>query len=167
MTEADLPGQAPPAALPTTRVLIVDNKELGRLRVQDLVRQENGAQVVGEAADGEAAVNAIRTLKPDLVFLDVQMPKKSGLDVVKEIGAEQMPATIFVTAYDRYAIQAFDIAALDYLVKPFDDERFEQAFRRARRSLALEGVDRARAQLMRMLKESELESRAPAPATLC
>jgi two-component system LytT family response regulator len=91
------------------------------------------------------------------------MPKKSGLDVVKEIGAERMPMTIFVTAYDRYALQAFDVAAIDYLVKPFDDERFEQAFRRARRSLALEGVDRARAQLLRMLHESELASRAPAP----
>jgi two-component system LytT family response regulator len=162
MTNADAPEAAPLSALPTIRVLIVDDEELGRLRVHDLVRNENGVQVVGEAADGEAAVSAIRALKPDLVFLDVQMPK-SGLDVVKEIGAEQMPATIFVTAYDRYAIQAFDVAALDYLVKPFDDERFEQAFRRARRSLALEGVDRARAQLMRMLKESELDSRALAP----
>ena len=161
MTNADLSEPAPLSALPSIRVLIVDDEELGRLRVHDLVRHENGVQVVGEAADGEAAVSAILELKPDLVFLDVQMPKKSGFDVVKEIGAEQMPATIFVTAYDRYAIQAFDIAALDYLVKPFDDERFEQAFRRARRSLALDGVDRARAQLMQMLKESELSSRTP------
>ena len=100
-------------------------------------------------------MKAIRELKPDLVFLDVQMPKKSGLDVVKEIGAAQMPMTIFVTAYDRYALEAFDVAALDYLVKPFDDDRFEQAFRRARRSLALEGVDRARAQLLAMLRATE------------
>ena len=69
-----------------------------------------------------------------------------------------MPMTIFVTAYDRYALEAFDVAAIDYLVKPFDDERFEQAFRRARRSLALEGVDRARAQLLAMLRESELRA---------
>jgi two-component system LytT family response regulator len=163
MTNADLPEPARLVGLPPIRVLIVDDEALGRLRVRDLVRNESGVEVIGEAADGEAAVKAIRELKPDLIFLDVQMPKKSGLDVVKEIGAERMPMTIFVTAYDRYALQAFDVAALDYLVKPFDDERFEQAFRRARRSLALEGVDRARAQLIRMLRESELEPRAPAP----
>src|SRR5256885_2400105 len=163
MTNAELPQPAPLSGLPPVRVLIVDDEALGRLRVHDLVRDETGVQVIGEAADGEAAVKAIRELKPDLVFLDVQMPKKSGLDVVKEIGAEHMPMTIFVTAYDRYALAAFDVAALDYLVKPFDDERFEQAFRRARRSLALEGVDRARAQLLRMLRESELGPHDPVP----
>jgi two-component system, LytTR family, response regulator len=160
MTNADFSEPESLSGLPPIRVLIVDDEALGRLRLHDLVRDEKGAEVVGEAADGESAVEAIRRLKPDLVFLDVQMPKKSGLDVVKEIGAERMPMTIFVTAYDRYALQAFDVAALDYLVKPFDDERFEQAFRRARRSLALEGVDRARAQLIRMLQESESGPRA-------
>jgi two-component system LytT family response regulator len=163
MTDADLPEPTPISGLPSIRVLIVDDEALGRLRVHDLVRNESGVEVIGEAADGDAAVKAIRELKPDLIFLDVQMPRKNGLDVVKEIGAERMPMTIFVTAYDRYALEAFDVAALDYLVKPFDDERFEQAFRRARRSLALEGVDRARAQLIRMLRESELGPRAPVP----
>ena len=161
MTNPELPEHAPLSGLPPVRVLIVDDEALGRLRVHDLLRNESGVEVIGEAADGEAAVAAIRDLKPDLVFLDVQMPKKSGLDVVREIGADRMPTTIFVTAYDRYALQAFDVAALDYLVKPFDDERFEQAFRRARRSLALEGVDRARAQLLRLLRESELGPRTP------
>jgi len=161
MTSADSSEPAPISGLPAIRVLIVDDEALGRLRVRDLVRNESGVEVIGEATDGEAAIKAIRELKPDLVFLDVQMPKKSGLDVVKEIGAEQMPMTVFVTAYDRYALAAFDVAAIDYLVKPFDDERFEQAFRRARRSLALEGVDRARAQLIRMLRESELVPRSP------
>jgi two-component system LytT family response regulator len=163
MTDADLPEPTPLSGLPPIRVLIADDEALGRLRVHDLVRNESGVEVIGEAADGDAAVKAIRELKPDLIFLDVQMPRKSGLDVVKEIGAERMPMTIFVTAYDRYALQAFDVAALDYLVKPFDDERFEQAFRRARRSLALEGVDRARAQLIRMLRESEAGPREPVP----
>ncbi|MDB4910072.1 MAG: response regulator receiver [Gemmatimonadetes bacterium] len=163
MTDADLPEPTPLSGLPPIRVLIVDDEALGRLRVRDLVRNESGVEVIGEAADGDAAVKAIRELKPDLIFLDVQMPRKNGLDVVKEIGAERMPMTIFVTAYDRYALQAFDVAALDYLVKPFDDERFEQAFRRARRSLALEGVDRARAQLIRMLRESELGPRPQTP----
>jgi len=147
------------SGLPPIRVLIVDDEALGRLRIHDLLRGEYGVDVAGEAADGDAAVKAIRELKPDLVFLDVQMPKRNGLDVVKEIGPEKMPMTIFVTAFDRYALQAFDIAAVDYLVKPFDDERFEQAFRRARRTLALEGLDLARGQLLAMLRESETDPR--------
>jgi len=138
MIDADTMEPAPLSGLPPIRVLIVDDEALGRLRVHDLLRGENGVEVIGEAADGDAAVKAIRELRPDLVFLDVQMPKMSGLDVVKAIGAEEMPMTIFVTAFDRYALEAFDVAAIDYLVKPFDDERFEQSFRRARRTLALE-----------------------------
>jgi two-component system LytT family response regulator len=141
------------------RVLVVDDEPLGRVRVEDLLRRENGVQIVGTAADGAAAVNAIRTLRPDLVFLDVQMPGKTGLDVVREIGPGAMPATIFVTAYDQYAIQAFDVAAVDYLVKPFDDERFEQAIQRARRLLALEGMGRLHEQLLAVL-----EGGATAPA---
>lgn len=163
MTGADVPMPVSRSGLPPIRVLIVDDEALGRLRVHDLVRDEEGVEIVGEAADGDAAVKAIRELKPDLVFLDVQMPKKSGLDVVKAIGAEHMPMTIFVTAFDRYALEAFDVAALDYLVKPFDDERFEQSFRRVRRRLALEGLDRARSQLLLMLRESELGPRPQLP----
>jgi two-component system LytT family response regulator len=143
-------------------VLIVDDEALGRLRVHDLLRGEQGVTVVGEAADGDAAVKAIREQSPDLVFLDVQMPHKTGLDVVREIGAGKMPMTIFVTAFDSYALEAFDVAALDYLVKPFDDDRFEQAFRRARRVLALEGVERARENLMTMLRESARVAGSPA-----
>jgi two-component system LytT family response regulator len=163
MAAADIPAPAPLSGLPPIRVLIVDDEALGRLRVHDLLREHRDVEIVGEAADGAAAVKAIGELKPDLVFLDVQMPKKSGLDVVKEIGAERMPMTIFVTAYDRYALEAFDVAAIDYLVKPFDDERFEQAFRRARHTLALEGVDRARGLLLALLLESETGPRPPVP----
>src|SRR5262245_52563120 len=91
-------------------------------------------------------------LKPDLVFLDIQMPGKTGLDVIREIGSHEMPATVFVTAYDQYALKAFDMAAIDYLVKPFDDERFEQAFARARRLIELEEVDRLSEQLLAVLQ---------------
>src|SRR3954467_12421664 len=110
------------------RVLIVDDEPLARQRVEDLLDAEEAVQIVASVDNGTAAVDAVRSLHPDLVFLDVQMPGKTGIDVVREIGADHMPPTIFVTAYDRYALQAFDLAAVDYLVKPFDDERFERAF---------------------------------------
>jgi two-component system LytT family response regulator len=144
------------------RVLVVDDEPLARLRVEDLLRHEPAVEVVGTASDGIEAVAAVRALRPDLVFLDVQMPEKTGLEVVRELGAE-MPATIFVTAYDQFALQAFDVAAVDYLVKPFDDERFEEAFRRARRRLALEGVDRLRAELLAVLQGAGPTSTPAAP----
>ena len=142
------------------RVLIVDDEPLARVRLEDLLKHEPDVEVVGTAENGVEAVDAIRRLAPDLVFLDVQMPGKTGIEVVREVGAERMPATIFVTAFDQYALQAFDVAAVDYLVKPFDDERFEEAFRRARRRLALEGMDRLRAQLLSVLQGAP-PSRAP------
>ena len=134
------------------RVLIVDDEPLARQRLEDLLQHEDGVEIVGSADNGDAAVEAIRDWKPDLLFLDVQMPGKTGLDVVREIGADAMPATIFVTAYDQYALKAFELAAVDYVVKPFDDERFEQAFRRARRMIELEEVGRLRSQLLAVLQ---------------
>ncbi len=122
---------------PNLRVLIVDDEALGRQRLEDLLRHEAGVEIAGFADNGDAAIEAIRSLKPDLVFLDVQMPRRTGLEVVRDIGPENMPPTIFVTAYDRYALDAFEVAAVDYLVKPFDDERFEQAFQRARKMIGL------------------------------
>lgn len=133
------------------RVLIVDDELLGRQRVEDLVRSQAGAEIVGVAGSGPAAVEAIRELDPDLVFLDVQMPGMTGIEVLAEIGAEAMPATIFVTAYDHYALKAFEVAAIDYLVKPFDDERFEQAFERARETIQLREVRRASRKLLGLL----------------
>jgi two-component system LytT family response regulator len=146
------------------RILVVDDEPLARQRVEDLLAHEEGAQVVGTAASGAAAIEAIRTLRPDLVFLDVQMPGKTGLDVVREIGAESMPPTIFVTAYDQYAVQAFDLAAVDYLVKPYDDERFEQAFRRARRKIAYEEIGDLRERLLAVLDGARpAQAQPPAP----
>jgi two-component system LytT family response regulator len=133
------------------RVLIVDDEPLARQRIEDLLAREGNVEIVGTADNGVAAIDAIRTLKPDLLFLDVQMPGKTGLEVARAIGLESMPATIFVTAYDQHALQAFDLAALDYLVKPFDDERFEQAFRRARRLVELEETGRLHERLRTLL----------------
>lgn len=150
----------PRSERPLFRVLIVDDEPLARQRIQDLLSEQPGVEVVGTANGGDTAIAAIRELKPDLVFLDVQMAGKSGLDVARAVGPETMPATIFVTAYDEYASQAFDVAAIDYLVKPFDDERFEQAFARARRMVELQDFALMREQLMRVL---EGENRIVAP----
>lgn len=117
------------------RVLIVDDEILARQRIEDLLAKEENVVVAGTASDGASAIEAIRELRPDLVFIDIQMPGRSGVEVVNELGAE-MPATVFVTAYDQHAVKAFELEAVDYLVKPFDDERFEQAFRRARKRAA-------------------------------
>ena len=134
------------------RVLVVDDEPLNRVRLEDLLRRESGVAEIMSASDGFEAVTAIRAERPNLVFLDVQMPGKTGLDVVREIGADAMPATIFVTAYDQYAVEAFNVAAVDYLVKPFDDERFEEAFRRARKTLAAQDMGRLREQLLTILQ---------------
>ena len=119
------------------RVVIADDEPLARRRIEDLLAKEPDMEIAAEATSGEEAVEAIRTQHPDLLFLDVQMTGMTGLQVAEEIGAESMPVTIFVTAYDQYALQAFDVAAVDYLVKPFDDDRFAEALRRARRSASL------------------------------
>jgi len=137
------------------RILVVDDELLARQRILDLLAHEAGVEVVGTAENGTAAIEAIRAKRPDLVFLDVQMPGKTGLDVVREIGAESMPATIFVTAFDQYALRAFELAALDYLVKPFDDERFEQAFRRARQMIELREMGKLREQLLAVLQHGD------------
>jgi two-component system LytT family response regulator len=99
-----------------TRVLIVDDEPLARERLRMLLADEPGMVVAGEAADGGSATDAIRALGPDLVFLDVQMPGSSGFDVIQQVGADKMPFVVFVTAYDRYALRAFDVHALDYLL---------------------------------------------------
>ncbi len=139
---------------PPLRVLIVDDEPLGRRRVAGLLRKERGVEIVGMIGDGVSAVEAIRALAPDLVFLDVQMPGMSGLEVVRTIGPADMPTTVFVTAYDKHALAAFDLAAIDYLVKPFDDERFEEAFQRARRVARLEEAGRLHDKLLAVLQET-------------
>ena len=117
------------------RVLVADDEAPARQRVIDLLRRDAGVSEIDEAADGEAAVEAIQKQNPDLVFLDVQMPELDGLGVVDAIGAAEMPLTVFVTAYDQHAIRAFEANALDYLLKPFSDERFEATMTRVKARL--------------------------------
>lgn len=114
------------------RALIVDDEPVARDGIRALLKRDAEIEIVGDCADGREAVEAIESLSPDLVFLDVQMPEADGFDVIERIGAENMPVVVFVTAYDQYALRAFDVAAIDYLLKPFDDERFALAVNRAK-----------------------------------
>jgi two-component system, LytTR family, response regulator len=117
------------------RTLIVDDEPLGRERIRTLLSDDAEIEVVGECSDGKQAVAAIERTRPDLVYLDVQMPEMDGFAVLDAITGERMPAIIFVTAYDRYAVQAFEVHALDYLLKSFDRERFQAALRRAKEQI--------------------------------
>lgn len=117
------------------RILVVDDELLARDHVRLLLQQETDVEVVGECRDGDEAVSAIQQHSPDLVFLDVQMPGCDGFDVIRKVGLDRMPIVVFVTAYDEYALQAFDVHALDYLLKPFGRDRFQQTLRRAREAL--------------------------------
>ncbi len=117
-------------------VLIVDDEPMARKRLQRLLRPESDVRLLPPCADGRSAVVAIRGQRPDLVFLDVQMPEMNGFEVLADVGVKQMPAVIFVTAHDKFALQAFEAQALDYLLKPFGAERVHTALERARRFLA-------------------------------
>jgi two-component system, LytTR family, response regulator len=119
------------------RALVVDDEPLARKRVVSLLKDD--IAVAGEASHGAEAVDMIAEFKPDLVFLDIQMPEMSGFDVIAAVGVDDMPATVFITAFDAYAVQAFEVQALDYLLKPFDDERFAKVLSRARQRLSQSG----------------------------
>jgi two-component system LytT family response regulator len=119
----------------TIRALIADDEPLARERMRSLISGQPDVEVVAEASDGMEAVDAILTHSPDLVFLDVNMPKLDGFEVISTVGADRMPAVVFVTAYDQHALRAFEVQALDYLLKPFDAERFESALARVRRQM--------------------------------
>jgi two-component system LytT family response regulator len=113
------------------RILIVDDEPLARERVRAMLRSEPSAEIIGECGNGTDAIASIRENHPDVVFLDMQMPGADGLQVVKELPVDERPAIIFVTAHDRFAVDAFGVQATDYLLKPFDQERFREALKRA------------------------------------
>jgi len=117
------------------RVLVADDEPLARERLRLLLSREEGIELVAECPNGTDAIEAIDRLQPDLVFLDIQMPGATGFEVIEAVGAERMPLVVFVTAFDQYALRAFDVHALDYLLKPFDRERFHEALVRARQQL--------------------------------
>jgi two-component system LytT family response regulator len=120
------------------RVLIVDDEPLARSNLSILLRKDPEVESAAECGSGSEAVREIRATRPDLVFLDVQMPECGGFDVLRLIQGEAQPVIVFVTAYDEYALRAFDAGALDYLLKPFDDSRFQVAMLRAKQKIARE-----------------------------
>ena len=128
--------------MPDLRVLVVDDEPLVREGLRGLLEREAGVRMLGEARNGEEALERIRELRPDLVFLDVRMPGMDGLAVVAALEPDELPAIVFVTAHGEYATQAFDLHAVDYLLKPFDAERFATALRRARARMVEGKVDR-------------------------
>ncbi|HEV2843476.1 MAG TPA: response regulator [Thermoanaerobaculia bacterium] len=117
------------------RALIADDEAPARRKLRELLAREGDFQVVGEAGDGVEAVEAIRAASPDVVFLDIQMPRLDGFGVIQEVGVEAMPLVVFVTAYDEHALKAFEVHALDYLLKPFAPSRFGRLLERVRRQL--------------------------------
>jgi two-component system LytT family response regulator len=148
----------------TMRVLIVDDEPIARRRISRLLKLEDDVEVVDEVGSGADAVTAIKEMHPDLVFLDVQMPDKDGFAVVNELGADTMPAIVFVTAYNEYAVKAFDVNAIDYILKPFDPERFRSAFARARTQLEQKSSAEAGRRIKALLEEVLGEDRATALA---
>jgi two-component system LytT family response regulator len=137
------------------RTLIVDDEQLARERLLSLLEGDPDIEIIGECSSGKEAIAAIRTESPDLVFLDVQMPEGDGFEVLESIDFHTMPIVVFVTAYDQYAIRAFDVHALDYLLKPFDQNRFEQALVRAKSEVVLRNNTNVNQKLLSMLEHIE------------
>ncbi|MGE0555435.1 MAG: LytR/AlgR family response regulator transcription factor [Gemmatimonadales bacterium] len=123
------------------RVLVVDDEPLARSGLIALLARDPEVELVGDASDGAQAIRAIRELAPDLVLLDVQMPEVDGFAVIRAVGVERMPVVVFVTAYDEYALRAFEVNAVDYLLKPFDDRRFATALERGKRAARVASAD--------------------------
>jgi two-component system, LytTR family, response regulator len=137
----------------TIDTLIVDDEPLARDRVKRFLRDEQDIRIIGECGNGREAIAAIKQNRPDLVFLDIQMPEKNGFEVVKALDAKTMPAVIFVTAYDQYALQAFDVHALDYLLKPFNRDRLHKAVAHARSQIDARRIGQLDERLTSLIKD--------------
>ena len=139
------------------QTLIVDDEPLARERIRTLLADEHDVEIIGEGANGRDAVTSIQNRKPDLLFLDVQMPELDGFGVLDQITVAKMPVVIFVTAYDQYALRAFEVHALDYLLKPFDRERFQKALQRARLQIQQAKNGEVNARVLALLEDLRAE----------
>lgn len=137
------------------KTIIVDDEPLGRDCIRLALEMDPDVEVVAECGDGYSALIAIAEHRPDLIFLDVQMPNLNGFDVVDRVGAEHMPPVVFVSAFDAHAVRAFQVHALDYLLKPFDDERFAEALTHAKAQLGLKAREEMRERLSGLMSEME------------
>lgn len=140
------------------RVCIIDDEPIACRRIERLLTEDQEIEIICVCNDGESAVESIEKLNPDLIFLDIQMPEMNGFEVLKSLNIELMPHVIFVTAYDRYAIQAFEVHALDYLLKPFDKKRFHQALKRAKAQVLQDQERSSNRELVALLKEMKSQS---------
>jgi two-component system, LytTR family, response regulator len=141
------------------RTLIVDDEPLARERIKRFLRDESDIEIIGECGNGKDAITAITGQSPDLVFLDIQMPEKNGFDVIKSLNGGKIPAIVFVTAYDQYALQAFDVHALDYLLKPFTRERIHRAVSRARESIENRRLGKIDERLISLIADLKTEKK--------
>jgi two-component system, LytTR family, response regulator len=139
------------------KTLIIDDEPLARRNLRLLLEKDPQIEILEECRNGREAVKAINALSPDLIFLDIQMPEMDGFDVLARVGPERIQAIIFVTAFDQYALKAFDVHALDYLLKPFDDERFANALERAKSQIEAREIDRLSKRLLALLEERDSE----------
>jgi two-component system, LytTR family, response regulator len=140
--------------------LIVDDEKPARQRLRDLLEKQPGVRVVGECASGVEAVRLIRETETELLFLDIQMPVMGGFEVVEQVGAALMPVTVFVTAYDSYAVKAFEASALDYLLKPYSDERFDRCLARALAHVRTQRREEMSRRLVNLLAQERADPRA-------
>jgi two-component system, LytTR family, response regulator len=143
------------------RAVVVDDEELGRDRLQSLLGEQADVEIIGVCADGASAVETIEREQPDLVFLDVQMPGMDGFEVIENLDPARLPAVVFVTAHDGHAIRAFEIHALDFLLKPFDQTRFEKALERARSQITAKQGQVIDSRLVSLLEELREERKYP------
>jgi two-component system, LytTR family, response regulator len=143
-TTVEASGEARSAPRDTLRALVIDDEPLARAHIRSLLAADPEVDIVAECGNGRDAVRAVRELEPDLVFLDIQMPELDGFEVVQAIGVDRMPVVVFVTAFDEYALRAFQVHALDYLLKPVDRGRFHEALARAKAQVARGGTGGAR-----------------------
>jgi two-component system LytT family response regulator len=141
------------------RALVVDDEPLGIQGVCSLLADEPDVDVVGECRNGGEAVKAIKALRPDLVFLDIQMPVMDGFEVLEELGEDEMPLVVFVTAFDQYSLQAFSVHALDYLLKPIERERLQEALKHIRKILTGRGQPEMIRKMMSLLEDVETHRR--------
>jgi two-component system LytT family response regulator len=137
------------------KALIVDDEPLARRSIRLLLKEDPEIELVGECGSGAEALKIIQKQALDLLFLDIQMPEMSGFDVLERIDAAKIPAIIFVTAFDQYAIRAFEVHALDYLLKPFDDARFEKALRQAKTQIEQREINQLSKRLVRLLEDRD------------